>query len=151
MEQNQITEHRAPLNPRLPRLWHGADYFPEQWLEQPEVLEEDLRLMKAAGCNVTSVGMFAWSALEPEEGRFRFEWLDHCLERIAAEGLFAILATPSGGRPAWLSQIAGGAAGNAAGAATCTIAPQPLLHRRSTGRKPRHGPAPGQATGPPAL
>jgi len=104
MDQNQTAEHRAPLNPRLPRLWHGADYFPEQWLEHPEVLEEDLRLMKAAGCNVTSVGMFAWSALEPEEGRFRFEWLDHCLERIAAEGLFAILATPSGGRPAWLSQ-----------------------------------------------
>ena len=111
MKQNE-QEHRTgpaaerwpPLNPRLPRLWHGADYFPEQWLEQPEVLEEDLRLMKAAGCNVTSVGMFAWSALEPEEGRFAFEWLDRYLDRIAGEGLFAILATPSGGRPPWMSQ-----------------------------------------------
>ncbi len=104
MDQNQIAEHPAPLNARLPRLWHGADYFPEQWLDRPEVLEEDLRLMKAAGCNVTSVGMFAWNALEPEEGRFSFEWLDRFLDRIATEGIFAILATPSGGRPAWLSQ-----------------------------------------------
>ena len=104
MDQKPTAERRPLLNPRLPRLWHGADYFPEQWLDRPEVLEEDLRLMKAAGCNVTSVGMFAWSALEPEEERFTFEWLDRYLERIAAEGLFVILATPSGGRPAWMSK-----------------------------------------------
>jgi beta-galactosidase len=66
MDQKQSAERWPALNPRLPRLWHGADYFPEQWQDRPEVLEEDLRLMKAAGCNVTSVGMFAWSALEPE-------------------------------------------------------------------------------------
>ncbi len=105
MKQKRPTaQNRDTLNPRLPRLWHGADYFPEQWLDRPEVLEEDLRLMRAASCNVASVGMFAWSALEPEEGRFSFEWLDRLLDRLAAEGLFAILATPSGGRPAWLSQ-----------------------------------------------
>ena len=48
MEQNQNSEHRAPLNPRLPRLWHGADYFPEQWQEHPEVLEEALRRLDGA-------------------------------------------------------------------------------------------------------
>lgn len=28
------------------RLLHGGDYNPEQWLEHPEVLCEDVRLMK---------------------------------------------------------------------------------------------------------
>ena len=28
--------------------------------------------MKLANCNAMSVGIFAWAALEPEEGRFEF-------------------------------------------------------------------------------
>lgn len=85
------------------RMLHGADYNPDQWLDYPEVLEEDIRLMKLAGCNVMSVGIFAWAALEPEEGKFDFEWLDKLLDRFAANGISALLATPSGARPAWMS------------------------------------------------
>ncbi|MBW5447199.1 beta-galactosidase [Cohnella sp. CFH 77786] len=84
-------------------LLHGADYNPEQWLAYPEVLEEDIRLMKLAKCNVMSVGIFSWAKLEPEEGRFTFEWLDQVLDRFAASGIYAFLATPSGARPAWMS------------------------------------------------
>ena len=29
-----------------PHLLHGGDYNPEQWLDCPQVLEEDIRLMK---------------------------------------------------------------------------------------------------------
>ncbi|MBE3132723.1 MAG: beta-galactosidase, partial [Acidobacteria bacterium] len=83
---------------------HGADYFPEQWIDSPEILEEDMRLMKRAGCNAVSVGMFAWSALEPEEGRYTFEWLDALMDRAAREGIVVLLATPSGARPAWMSR-----------------------------------------------
>ena len=93
-----------PINPKCPHLLHGGDYNPDQWLHMPEVLAEDMRLMKLAGCNAMSVGIFSWSALEPAEGRFEFDWLDRVLDNLAATGVFAVLATPSGSKPAWLSQ-----------------------------------------------
>ena len=59
-----------PINPKFPHLLHGGDYNPDQW--PPDVWDEDMRLMKLAHCNAMSVGIFAWAALEPEEGRFDF-------------------------------------------------------------------------------
>ncbi|KAF6584442.1 beta-galactosidase [Paenibacillus sp. EKM211P] len=85
-------------------MLHGADYNPEQWQQYPEVLAEDIRLMKLAKCNVMSVGIFSWVSLEPEEGVFTFEWLDRILDSFAENGIYAFLATPSGARPAWMSQ-----------------------------------------------
>ena len=32
----------------MPGLLHGGDYNPEQWLDRPDILEEDIRLMKLA-------------------------------------------------------------------------------------------------------
>lgn len=93
-----------PISSRVPHMLHGADYNPEQWLRYPEVLEEDIRLMKLANCNVMSVGIFSWVSLEPEEGVFTFDWLDGVLNRFAANGIYAFLATPSGARPAWMSE-----------------------------------------------
>lgn len=85
-------------------LLHGGDYNPDQWLNRPDILADDLKLMKLAHTNTYSVGIFAWSALEPEEGVFNFEWLDDIFENIHQNGGRIILATPSGARPAWLSQ-----------------------------------------------
>lgn len=93
----------SPISSRIPGFMHGADYNPDQWRHDPRVLEEDIRLMKLAGCNVMAVGIFAWAALEPEEGRFDFGWLDEVLDRFAENGIYAWLATPSGARPAWMS------------------------------------------------
>ena len=80
-----------PISSKLPVMMHGADYNPDQWLHDPKVLEEDIRLMKLAGCNVMSVGIFAWAALEPEEGKFNFEWLDmywiDCMRMESTSGL----------------------------------------------------------------
>jgi len=83
---------------------HGADYNPDQWLSYPGVLNEDLRLMKLAGMNSATVAIFAWSAIEPEEGVFRFEWLDEVIENLYKNGIYTILATPSGARPAWMDE-----------------------------------------------
>ena len=88
----------------LPFFGHGGDYNPDQWRDRPDILKEDIRLMKLAGCNLMSVGIFAWSALEPEEGRFDFDWLEDVLDRFAENGIYAFLATPSGARPAWMSE-----------------------------------------------
>ena len=87
-----------------PHMIHGADYNPDQWQDRPDILKEDMRLMKLAGCNEMSVGIFAWSRLEPQEGVFDFSFLDKAMDDIYAAGGRVILATPSGARPAWLSQ-----------------------------------------------
>ncbi len=92
-----------PINARFPHLWHGGDYNPDQWLATPEIIEEDFRLMKLAHINSASVAIFAWAALEPEEGRFTFDWLDDIMERAARQGMAIVLATPSGAKPNWLA------------------------------------------------
>lgn len=89
---------------KAPFLLHGGDYNPDQWLKYPEVLKEDIELMQSAHTNTFSVGIFAWSALEPEEGVYNFEWLDKIFDDIDSFGGKVILATPSGARPAWMSQ-----------------------------------------------
>ena len=86
------------------RLLHGGDYNPDQWLEYPEVFEEDVRLMKEANVNCVSLGIFAWAALEPEEGRYELDWLDHIITSLGEEDIQVVLATPSGAMPNWLTQ-----------------------------------------------
>jgi beta-galactosidase len=93
-----------PISEKVPHMLHGADYNPDQWLAYPDVFKEDIRLMKLAGCNVMSVGIFSWVGIEPEEGVFQFEWLDHVLDTFAKNDIYAFLATPSGSRPAWMSE-----------------------------------------------
>ncbi len=92
------------INPNYPHFLHGGDYNPDQWQKYPEVLKEDMRLMQLANCNSMSVGIFAWSALEPEEGKYDFSFLDKAMDDIYANGGRVVLATPSGARPAWMSQ-----------------------------------------------
>ncbi len=91
-----------PINPKFPHFMHGGDYNPDQW--PAEVWQEDMRLMKLANCNTMSVGIFAWTRLEPEEGRYDFGWLDRIMDLLTENQGYAVLATPSGARPAWMSQ-----------------------------------------------
>ncbi len=93
----------GPINPNCPHMLHGGDYNPDQWIRTPEIWDEDMRLMGLSGCNAMSVGIFAWAALEPAEGRYEFGWLDTIMDKLADAGGYAVLATPSGARPAWLS------------------------------------------------
>ncbi|TVR51719.1 MAG: beta-galactosidase [Puniceicoccaceae bacterium] len=90
--------------PGYPRLLHGGDYNPDQWLDQPEIIAEDFRLMELAGCHTFSVGIFGWTAYEKTEGVYTFDWLDAIMDRMAAKGFKVILATPSGSKPAWMSR-----------------------------------------------
>ena len=92
------------VNDAFPHLIHGADYNPEQWREYPEILKEDMRLLPLANCNEMTVGVFSWATLEPREGDFDFSFLDERMDAIYQAGGRVILATPSGARPAWLSQ-----------------------------------------------
>lgn len=85
-------------------LLHGGDYNPDQWLDRPDILERDAEMLAESGCNVVSLGIFAWSTLEPEEGVFRLDWMEQVIDRLYAKGIRVILATPSGaGRNGWLT------------------------------------------------
>ena len=92
-----------PIHPKVEHMIHGADYNPDQWKATPEIWQEDMRLMKLSHSNSMSVGIFAWAALEPEEGRFEFGWLDEIMDNLHKNNAYAILATPTGARPAWMS------------------------------------------------
>ena len=84
-------------------LLHGGDYNPEQWLNQPEILEKDMEYFKKAKINTVTLGIFSWAVLEPEEDRYEFEWLKTIINRLYENGISTILATPSGARPKWLA------------------------------------------------
>ena len=90
------------LFPQIGGLVHGGDYNPDQWLDRPDILEEDVRMMKKAGVNCVTLGVFSWAAYEPEEGNFHFEWMEKIIEKLYQNGIYTILSTPSGARPAWL-------------------------------------------------
>jgi beta-galactosidase len=80
----------------------GGDYNPEQWPEH--VWAEDARLMGEAGVTFATVGVFAWSQLEPAPGIYRTEWLDRVLDLLHHNDIAVDLATATASPPPWLAQ-----------------------------------------------
>lgn len=87
-----------------PCLLHGGDYNPDQWLDRPDIIDQDFVLMDEAGCNTFSVAIFSWGQLEIGENVFDFGWLDDIFERAERGGKKLFLATPSGARPGWMGE-----------------------------------------------
>ena len=46
------------INEKFSHLMYGGDYNPEQWIEDKQVWDEDMKLMKKAACNEMTVGLF---------------------------------------------------------------------------------------------
>lgn len=91
-------------NSIFPHMLHGCDYNPDQWLDRPDILKEDIDYMKKAGVNCASLGIFAWAALEPKEGIYEFDWLREIIQNLYQNGIYTILATPSAARPTWMAK-----------------------------------------------
>ena len=83
-------------------MYIGADYYPEHWDKRR--WRTDAKLMREAGFNVVRMAEFAWAFMEPEEGRFEFDWLDEALDVLHAQGVSAILGTPTAVMPAWVAR-----------------------------------------------
>lgn len=83
-------------------MQYGCAWYPEHWDETRWA--EDLRLMREAGMTVVRIGEFAWSRLEPEEGRYDLDWLERAVALAAAQGLRSVVGTPTATPPAWLTQ-----------------------------------------------
>lgn len=80
---------------------YGGDYNPEQWPES--WWPEDVRLMREAGVNLLTVGVFSWARLQPTEEVYDFDWLDRLLDLLAANEMKVCLATATASPPPWLS------------------------------------------------
>ncbi len=85
--------------PAIDGIAYGGDYNPDQWPRA--VWDEDVALMRRAGVNLVSVGIFSWGKLEPSPGRFDFAWLDELLDLLHGNGIAVDLGTPTAAPPAW--------------------------------------------------
>jgi beta-galactosidase len=85
--------------PDVRGIAYGGDYTPEQWPR--EVWLEDVALMREAGVNLVSVGIFSWALLETAEGVFDFAWLDDLLDLLHENDIRVDLGTPTASPPAW--------------------------------------------------
>ena len=83
------------------RFAYGGDYNPEQWPEA--VWHEDVELMRLAGVNLVSLGIFSWALLEPAEGEYDFALLDQVIALLHDNGIKVDLATATASPPPWFS------------------------------------------------
>jgi beta-galactosidase len=78
----------------------GVCYYPEHWPE--DWWPEDARRMAAIGLTWVRIGEFAWSRMEPEPGRFDWDWLDRAIATLHGAGLKVVLGTPTATPPRWM-------------------------------------------------
>lgn len=85
----------------IPPLMYGSAWYPEQWPEAE--WDADLARMQAAGLNMVRIGEFAWSSLEPAEGRYELDWMERAVAAAARRGMVTIIGTPTDTPPAWMT------------------------------------------------
>jgi beta-galactosidase len=84
------------------RLWMGTAWYPEQWPEA--AWEKDLQLMQDQGVTVLRIGEFAWSRMEPEEGKYDLDWLVKAVHAAEKHHIKVVIGTPTDTPPAWMTQ-----------------------------------------------
>ncbi|MVN77547.1 beta-galactosidase [Hymenobacter sp. HMF4947] len=96
----------AQSNPKFfadgPLMSVGSYYYPEQWPH--DNWARDIKKMAEVGFQFTHYGEFAWTFIEPEEGKFDFTWLDEAVALAHQNGLKVIMCTSTPTPPAWLAQ-----------------------------------------------
>ncbi|KQV71340.1 beta-galactosidase [Nocardioides sp. Root122] len=85
----------------LPVLAFGGDYNPEQWPREAHV--EDRALMREAGVDLVTLGVFSWAWLQPSPDTWDFAWLDEQMDELHAAGIRVDLATATASPPPWLT------------------------------------------------
>ncbi|MBI9043899.1 MAG: beta-galactosidase [Anaerolineaceae bacterium] len=78
----------------------GVCYYPEHWSQKH--WETDAKQMHKAGISIVRIAEFAWAKIEPEEGKYNWDWLDQAVETLNAAGHQILLCTPTAAPPAWM-------------------------------------------------
>ncbi|GAA4415148.1 beta-galactosidase [Georgenia halophila] len=101
-DHDTADQARSDGRTERPPLLFGGDYNPEQWPR--ETWAEDMELMRRAGVNTVTLGVFAWALLEPREGEYDAAWLDDVVEMLDEAGIGFFLATPTASPPPWFTR-----------------------------------------------
>ena len=96
-----IQEVNPLISSKLPKIFYGGDYNPEQWDEATH--QEDLRMFKIAGIDIATINVFSWAKNQPDEITYHFEWLDELIDSLYESGVYVCLATSTGAHPAWMA------------------------------------------------
>lgn len=78
----------------------GIYYYPEHWKENQ--WERDIARIAKMGFEFVHLAEFAWFKMEPEEGKYDFNWLDKVVDLCAKYNLKVLMCTPSATAPAWM-------------------------------------------------
>ena len=101
-----VSSSRAAVPPQnhpepQPSLYLGTAWYPEQWPESR--WDADLTLMEQAHIRFVRITEFAWSAMEPSEGRYDLNWVERAIRMAEKHHIAVVLGTPSAAPPAWLT------------------------------------------------
>lgn len=98
-----FTARTQELNPFFPEkelITTGIYYYPEHWNESQ--WERDIKKISSMGFEFVHLAEFAWFKMEPQEGKFEFDWLDKVVSLCAKYNLKVLMCTPSAATPAWM-------------------------------------------------
>lgn len=59
---------------------------------------------KELGLAYVRLAEFSWAKIEPQDGRFDWQWLDNAIDIYTQHGLKIVMCTPTATPPAWLIQ-----------------------------------------------
>ena len=91
------------ISDKLPFVLFGGHYHPDHGPEP--VWQEDVRLMRRAGVNLATVGVFSWARIQAGPETFDFGGLDRTFDVLHGGGGIGIaLATGTACPPVWLGQ-----------------------------------------------
>ncbi|WP_336761179.1 beta-galactosidase [Paenibacillus sp. USHLN196] len=90
------------ISSKLPKMFYGGDYNPEQWDHETHL--EDLRMFQLAGIDITTINVFSWALIQPDEVTYQFEELDQLIHRLYESGVYICLATSTAAHPAWMAK-----------------------------------------------
>ena len=83
-------------------ILYGAAYYDEY--TPTDRVEEDARMMQAAGITVVRIAESTWGTLEPQPGVFDFRHVDRMLAAMQRHGIKVIVGTPTYAVPTWLAR-----------------------------------------------
>ncbi len=81
--------------------YYGAAYYPESWPR--EEIDADLDRLVSHGLNTVRIAEFAWSTMEPSEGKYDLSLFREVVDKCKARGISVVMCTPSATPPSWMA------------------------------------------------